>query len=238
MSTAADGLWVFGYGSLMWRTGFAFVEARRARLDGYHRAFCITSTHHRGSPERPGLVLGLDRGGQCEGMAFRVAPEHARATMGYLRERELINGVYREAFVPVVLHPRGEHGQTETARALAFIVERAHPSYAHGLDLTIEARLIRGARGVSGVGLDYLVNTVRHLQAAGIRERRLERLMGLAAGYVANATAAADHVRPGARAIRNAIWRQGRAPVRLIRRDQRRRFLYRMKLGSSGTGTY
>ena len=231
MSIGADGLWVFGYGSLMWRTGFPFVEARRARLDGYHRAFCITSTHHRGSPARPGLVLGLDRGGACEGMAFRVAPGQSPATLAYLRERELINGVYREAFVPVVLHPPGDGGGPGIARALAFIVERAHPSYARGLDLATEARLIRGARGVSGHGLDYLVNTVRHLQAAGIRERRLERLMAIAAAHVANAPVAADHARPGARAIRNAIWRAGGAPARRLRPDQRRRFLYRMKLG-------
>ena len=88
---------MFGYGSLMWRPGFAFEEARRARLIGCRRCFCIYSVHHRGTPERPGMVLGLDRGGACEGIAYRVAAANAAETVRYLRAREQINGVYREA---------------------------------------------------------------------------------------------------------------------------------------------
>ena len=90
-------LWVFAYGSLMWQPGFPFVEARRARLEGYHRSFCIYSLHYRGTQQRPGLVLGLARGGTCEGIAFRVADEDAPAVRAYLHARELIYGVYREA---------------------------------------------------------------------------------------------------------------------------------------------
>ena len=225
---AHDGrLGVFGYGSLMWRTGFPTLSAHRARLDGYHRAFCITSTHHRGTAERPGLVLGLDRGGTCTGMAFEVAPEHADATRHYLRARELINGVYRETLVPVALQ---DGAAPHRVRALAYIVERAHPSYARPLPLAIEARLIRGAEGISGANLDYLVNTVRHLQSLGIRERRMERLMALAACHVANDCSHGELARPGAEAIRRAVAPHP-APVRLIRRDQRRRFLYRLRLG-------
>ena len=165
-------LWVFAYGSLMWRPGFAYAEARRARLTGYRRAFCIYSVHHRGTPERLGLVLGLDRGGVCEGVAYRIAAADAAAVKTYLRARELVNGVYREAVVPVEL----EHRPAEVT-ALAYIVERAHPTYAGRLPLGLQARLIRGARGLSGANLDYLVSTVRHLQEIGIRERELERLV-------------------------------------------------------------
>ena len=99
-SHAPHDLWIFGYGSLMWRPGFTHAERARARLDGYHRAFCISSTHHRGDALRPGLVLGLDRGGACEGVAYRVPAAEARTVLAYLRERELISGVYREAQLP------------------------------------------------------------------------------------------------------------------------------------------
>ena len=92
-SEAAPDLWVFGYGSLMWRPGFDFVEQVPARLIGEHRALCVYSFDHRGTPEKPGLVLGLDRGGACRGIAFRVAAQHRAATIDYLREREQTTGV-------------------------------------------------------------------------------------------------------------------------------------------------
>src|SRR5262249_45463224 len=154
-------------GSLMWRPAFAYQEARHARLTGYHRAFCIYSVHHRGTPERLGLVLGLDRGGACEGVAYRVAAPDAAARRAPPRAREQVSGVYREALLPVELenHPPVE------VMALAFIVERAHPAYAGRLPPGLQARLIRGAKGLSGANLDYLVSTVRHLEELGIRER-------------------------------------------------------------------
>src|ERR1700754_4385250 len=89
-------LWVFGYGSLIWNPGFEFLERKLARLIGEHRSLCIYSMVHRGTPEKPGLVLGLDRGGACQGVAFRVAPEKRQATVRYLREREQATNVYRE----------------------------------------------------------------------------------------------------------------------------------------------
>lgn len=166
-------LWIFGYGSLMWKPGFAYAEAARARLTGYRRAFCIYSTNHRGQPQRPGLVLGLDRGGMCDGLAYRVAPEHARATAEYLRIREQVNGVYREALVPLTI----EEGRRREVLAQAYIVERAHPSYTGPLTLRQQAHLIRGARGISGANLDYLINTLAHLDQLGIREPELHRLL-------------------------------------------------------------
>ena len=122
MTHADHDLWVFGYGSLMWRPGFAYAEARHARLTGWRRCFCIYSVHHRGTPARPGLVLGLDRGGACEGIAFRIPAPDVAATLHYLREREQVVSVYREALVPLTLVSTGRPEVT----ALAFLVERAH----------------------------------------------------------------------------------------------------------------
>jgi glutathione-specific gamma-glutamylcyclotransferase len=219
-----EDLWLFAYGSLMWRPEFAYEERTHARLNGYHRAFCIYSTHHRGSSDRPGLVLGLDRGQVCEGIAYRIAPRNIDGVVGYLRERELVNGVYREAIVPLTLagEPRRE------VRALAYIVERAHPSYAARLPLAEQARLIRAARGRSGNNLDYLVNTARHLADLGIRERWLERLLAMTAAHVAR-VAGSTLASPRAAALMRAH-RHHPINVRLMRPMERRRFLYRTRL--------
>ncbi|MET3791199.1 gamma-glutamylcyclotransferase [Aquamicrobium terrae] len=160
--------WVFGYGSLIWRPGFDFVEARRARLHGYRRALCIYSYVHRGTPERPGLVLGLDRGGSCVGMAFRVDTGARDDVIAYLREREQINNVYIERTLPVWL----EGG--ERAEAVAYVADRRHRQYAGALDEAAAAAMVRGASGQSGANEDYVANTVRHLQALGIRDHWLE----------------------------------------------------------------
>lgn len=176
-----DGeFWVFGYGSLMWRPGFAFDDVRRAEAIGYARSFCIYSTHHRGSHERPGLVLGLDRGGACAGRAYRVSPAGRADVIAYLRAREQINGVYRECWVPVWLDDL--HRQV---LALTYVAERAHPSYAGRLPFRQQVRLIRAARGQSGANVDYLVSTTRHLAEIGVRDRYLERLVSAIGGLFA-----------------------------------------------------
>jgi cation transport protein ChaC len=144
----------------MWNPGFAFAEARRAKLIGYHRAFCIYSIHYRGTQKQPGLVLGLDRGGVCDGIAFRVAPEVRDATLAYLRKRELIYGVYREALVPVDLAHAGDEDAPRTVWALTYIAERAHPAYAGCLPLAREASLIRRSAGRGGTNLDYFFGGV------------------------------------------------------------------------------
>jgi len=225
MTPPVHDLWLFAYGSLMWRPGFAYEEARHARLVGYRRCFCVYSVHHRGSPERLGLVLGLDRGGACEGIAFRLAASDAPAIVTYLRGREQVEGVYREAHLPVELVGSGRE-----VTALAFIVERAHVNYAGPLPLAVQARIIRGARGISGANLDYLVSTVRHLAELGIRERELERLVVMA-GSLAWQRSRAQHTSPYAAALLRAE-RSRRPPARRrVRKDQRRRFMYRLRLG-------
>jgi glutathione-specific gamma-glutamylcyclotransferase len=167
-----DDLWVFGYGSLIWRPGFDFVERVPARLFGLHRALCVYSFVHRGTPERPGLVLGLDRGGACRGLAYRVAAEKRAATVAYLRAREQVTNVYREAIRPVVLAGEPERRVT----ALVYIVDRSHPQYAGRLDLDEQLHHIRQGHGQSGPNRDYVLSTVKALEALGYRDRDLHLL--------------------------------------------------------------
>jgi glutathione-specific gamma-glutamylcyclotransferase len=224
MTAPGHDLWVFAYGSLMWRPGFPYEEAQHARLIGYRRCFCIYSVHHRGSYERPGLVLGLDRGGACEGIAYRIGAAHVIETRRYLRAREQVNGVYRETHVPVQLI-KGPHREV---MAQTFMVERAHPNYAGRLPLAAQARLIRGAQGKSGGNLDYLINTLRHLGELGIRERELERLLAVI-GPHASRCAGSEHESPAAAGLLNAMRRRA-LPVPRLKLDPHRRFLYRLRL--------
>jgi cation transport protein ChaC len=163
--------WVFGYGSLMWRPGFAFIERRPARLHGRRRAFCIYSVHHRGTYARPGLVLGLAPGGSTRGIAYRVAEADWPGTYDYLREREQPTETYFEAYRPV----RIEGG--EAVSALIFLSDPKHPQWAGDLTSEAQARLIAGATGLSGRNVDYLRDLVEHLRAEGIADRCLERLL-------------------------------------------------------------
>lgn len=205
----------------MWRAGFAFEEARHARLVGYRRSFCIYSTHHRGTEARPGLVLGLDRGGVCEGIVFRVAAANAHSVLHYLRERELVSGVYREVNVPIDIEGPGGH-----VRATAFVAERAHPSYAAALPLAVQARLIRGARGLSGANLDYFINTMRHLRELGIRERALERLLALTGPHFGGEPGAPQES-PRVAGLRRATRDKAGGSFRRLRPGDRNRFPYR-----------
>lgn len=160
--------WVFGYGSLMWRPGFAHVETQRARLHGYRRSLCIYSHVHRGTPQRPGLVLGLDRGGSCVGMAFRVPGDLQEEVIAYLRERELVTQVYRETVLPVTLKDGNR------VAALCYVVDPHHEQYAGKLTPDTAASVVTGAVGQSGPNEDYVINTVEHLQALRIRDHWLE----------------------------------------------------------------
>lgn len=163
--------WVFGYGSLMWRPGFAFLERRAAVLQGRHRAFCIYSVHHRGTYERPGLVLGLAAGGSVRGAAYRAAPETWPDIYAYLIEREQPTETYVEARRSVRL----DDGRR--VEALCFLSDRAHPQWAGDLTPERQAELIAGATGLSGRNVDYLRDLVEHLRAEGVRDQEMEGLL-------------------------------------------------------------
>jgi glutathione-specific gamma-glutamylcyclotransferase len=190
MTTSAEHetgeLWVFGYGSLMWRPGFAYLERVPARLIGLHRALCVFSFVHRGTPERPGLVLGLDRGGMCRGIAFRVAAAARTATIDYLRGREQVTSVYVETMRQIEL----EDQTRRRVRALCYIVDRSHVQYAGRLTLAESLHHVRQGHGKSGPNRDYVTETVRALEALGYREGDLHLLAARLGGH---ATSASDN---------------------------------------------
>lgn len=170
---AAEGdLWVFGYGSLMWRPGFEFIEQQPARLVGAHRALCIYSFTHRGTPEKPGLVLGLDQGGACRGIAFRVAADKREATIAYLREREQSANVYREVMRSVWL----DNDTRARVSALTYVADRSHVQYAGRLPLAEQIRLVRQGHGRFGANRDYVLSTIKAIEALGFRDAPLHQL--------------------------------------------------------------
>jgi cation transport protein ChaC len=162
----------------MWRPGFDVLERVPARLRGLHRALCVYSFYHRGSPERPGLVLGLDRGGMCRGIAYRVAAAAWAKTIAYLRGREQVTAVYREAMRRIEL----EDAARRQVRALCYIVDRGHVQYAGRLSLAERLHYVRQGHGHSGADRDYVLEAVRALEALGYRETDLHRLAERLAG--------------------------------------------------------
>ena len=171
------GVWIFGYGSLMWRPGFDHAERAEALLRGYRRRLCVVSRHHRGTTARPGLVMGLDRGGACRGAAYRVPPAGVEATLAYLHERETAHyPVYRRAAVTLDLLGRGRV-ETERVRAIAYTVDRSQPDYAGDLTLAEQAAIVSDARGISGHNADYVRSTVEHIHEMGLRDSALEALV-------------------------------------------------------------
>jgi len=176
---AGEDLWVFAYGSLMWRPDFPFVEQIEARLIGAHRALCVYSFVHRGTAERPGLVLGLDRGGACRGIAYRVAVAQRIRTVAYLRRREQVTSVYREVIRPVWLRRRPE----ERVPALCYMVDRGHPQYAGRLALEQQLHHVRQGHGLSGANRDYVIATVTSLEQLGYRETQLHQLAQMLGGH-------------------------------------------------------
>jgi cation transport protein ChaC len=173
MSLETSEHWVFGYGSLMWRPGFAYLERAAATLHGRRRAFCIYSVHHRGTPARRGLVLGLAPGGATRGAVYRVADADWAETYAYLREREQPTETYVEARVTVRL------ADGRRLEALTFLSDKAHPQWAGVLSLERQTELIAGASGLSGRNVDYLADLVSHLREEGIRDRNMETLLAM-----------------------------------------------------------
>lgn len=166
-----DQFWIFGYGSLMWRPGFAFRRSELARIHGYHRSLCVYSHVHRGSPEQPGLVLGLDRGGSCQGVAFEVEPGMWTDTIAYLRAREQVTSVYLERRKTVTLID-----SSRKIEAVTYVVDRAHRQYAGVLDDDALERHVRLGTGISGHCTDYVMSTLAHLREMKIHDPALERL--------------------------------------------------------------
>jgi len=166
---AGADVWVFGYGSLVWNPLVHHDERRVARMHGYHRSFCLWSHVNRGSMQKPGLVLGLDTGGSCKGVAFRIAWHHVAEELRLLWRREMVLGVYSPRWAAV------EAGN-DTLRAIAFFANREHPNYAGRLPLETVIKTLVSARGQLGTPAEYLLETVRGLIEHGVRDPYLLEL--------------------------------------------------------------
>jgi cation transport protein ChaC len=166
----AQPVWIFAYGSLIWDPEFRYAEAEPALLRGYHRSFCVYSYDYRGTPARPGLVLGLDLGGSCRGIVFRLPPDSLAEAVDRLWLREMSG---RQVYNMRHLRVRTRRG---TLRTFAFTVLRDRPDYAGRLPLDEAARMILDAAGRRGACRDYFDNTLRHLEQLGLADSALRRL--------------------------------------------------------------
>ena len=167
-------LWVFGYGSLMWSPEFTYAERKTGRVHGYHRALCLLSTRYRGTPEKPGLVMGLCRGGSCWGMAFRVQAGRAKEVLDALWKREMFSNVYMPKLVPVSL------AGAQRVQALAFVADTTHRSFVDELDVDGRARLVAQGHGQRGRCVDYIRNTLDHMRELGVHDPHLARILATA----------------------------------------------------------
>ena len=218
-------LWVFGYGSLMWSPGFSFKDKGPGRVHGYHRALCILSTRYRGTEHKPGLVMGLCRGGSCWGMAFRVDAARVRHALARLWQREMPRRVYAPRLLQVQLRS-GRY-----VRALAFLADPTHPAYVRELDLHSRARLVAQGIGQRGQCVDYIRNTLDHMHEVGVNDPHLEHILhaalalrsGSAAGELGGAEVPAADRQPEATAARDVLPRRasGAAPRRGARAASR-----------------
>ena len=168
-------LWVFAYGSLMWSPDFTFAERKAGRVHGYHRSLCILSNRYRGTPDKPGLVMGLCPGGSCRGMAFRVQASQAKEVLNTLWKREMLNKVYTPKFVPVSL-VGGQRG-AQRVHALAFIADTKHRQFVDELDVDGRARLVAQGIGQRGRCVDYIRNTLDHMRELGVHDPHLTRIL-------------------------------------------------------------
>lgn len=166
-----NDFWVFGYGSLMWKPGFPYEERQTALAFGYRRSLCVRSWVHRGTREKPGLVLGLDRGGSAKGVAFRINPHEKENVINYLRERELVTLVYQEKTIEIRLQ------DGIRVKALTYVIDRDHIQYASHVDIEHAAETVAFAEGQSGPNHEYVSQTVSHMKDLGIRDHWLEHVV-------------------------------------------------------------
>jgi cation transport protein ChaC len=164
-----EDVWVFGYGSLIWNPAFNYVEKRAGRIFGRHRKFCLSTPMGRGTPDCPGLVLGLERGGSCWGVAFRIAADEVDSETEIVWRREMISGAYEPRF----LDCETEQGLIEV---IAFVINPLHERYIGHLDIDATARIIATAAGTLGHCSEYLENTCAHLEELGLADRHLKQL--------------------------------------------------------------
>lgn len=164
-----DDVWLFGYGSLIWNPAIEYAEKRPATVHGLHRRFCLWTHLGRGTPERPGLVLGLDRGGCCRGVVYRIAAEQADEELDIVWRREMVSDAYRARWLKADT-PEG------TVPAIGFVINRAHERYAGAMSDEAIARSIAKAHGFLGPCCEYLFNTVEHLDELGMPDAGLIRL--------------------------------------------------------------
>jgi len=167
---AGNDVWVFGYGSLMWNPAIHVADSRRAHVRGYHRTFCLTLGAGRGTPEKPGLMLAIDSGGSCTGVAHRVAADQVESELSILWLREMVSGAYEPRWVSADVEG------VKRLRVLTFVINRSHPRYEGQLAPDVAARRIAAAQGMLGTNRDYLYRTVRHLAELGIEDGPMHAL--------------------------------------------------------------
>jgi cation transport protein ChaC len=166
-----EDVWVFAYGSLMWNPAIEFTEATPCSIEGWRRSFCFWVPLGRGTPELPGLMLALEGGGACEGIAYRLAPHQVHSELGILWNREMLSGVYQPRWVPAVLR------DGRTVMAITFVVDPQHCQYCGDLPIERTAHHIAFAEGRRGPCRDYLANTVEHARSLGIHDPYIEELV-------------------------------------------------------------
>jgi cation transport protein ChaC len=179
-SMSASDIWIFGYGSLVWRPGFNSDHQEIARLNNYARSFCMWSVHYRGTHENKGLVLALDHqeGVYCDGVAFRVNAADAEDVLAYLRERELVSAAYLE------IHCDIELKSGEIVKAYTYVIDPDHSQYAAGLSLDEQAAIIARGHGTGGPNTEYLFNVATHLKDWGIADPELDRLSDMTRAFM------------------------------------------------------
>ena len=176
-SHSNKNIWVFGYGSLIWNPSFNFDLRKQAHLFGYHRRFCLRTTITRGSPEKPGLVLGLDRGGSAKGILFRIPALIAARECDVIWKREMLSGAYLPSWVKVKTH------NGKPIKALTFIIKRNHASYAAPMPDEDSVKIIAEARGIIGSNSEYLFNTEKALKAEDIKDNKLKKISAMVRNY-------------------------------------------------------